>query len=90
MGSAPRTYRLTDARGEHHAVIDDLFDSLWAADEAAQAWCEQMGLLPAGADPGLAQAVVAQHFGLEVSTGNGAWRTLRHAGVARYQTAMPS
>jgi len=65
-----RHYRLVDQQGCPHPVLDDLYDSLDAAwGEARRWWCEQMGSdrEPVG-------------IGIEVSTGCGSWRTLRHPG----------
>lgn len=69
--SHPRLYRLVDQQGNPHPVLDDLYDSLetaWA--EALSWWQEQMGG---------EQAVIG--IGVEVSTGSGDWRTLRHPGT---------
>lgn len=63
-----RAYRLVDARGEPHPVLDDLYDSLDAAWSEAVGWWETQ-----------------QHstrepigIGVEVSTTNGDWRTIRY------------
>ena len=67
---SPRLYRLVDEQGAHHPVLDDLYDSLEAAWSEAVSWwqecCEGEG--PVG-------------IGVEVRTGSGDWRTLRHPGV---------
>lgn len=69
--SSSRRFRLVDQQGEPHPVLDDLYDSLDSAwSEALSWWNEQFG-----AD----QAPVG--IGVEVSTGSGEWRTLRHPGV---------
>ena len=76
--SAPevrRVYRFVDRSGQPHPILDDQFESLDAAWEAAQAWLEDRGL-SAAAMPG----VLAEEFGIEVTTAKGAWRTLRHPG----------
>jgi len=76
--SAPevrRVYRFVDRSGQPHPILDDQFESLDAAWEAAQAWLEDRGL-SAAAMPG----VLADEFGIEVTTAKGAWRTLRHPG----------
>ncbi|MFZ9621860.1 MAG: hypothetical protein ACO289_11720 [Prochlorococcaceae cyanobacterium] len=68
--TATRLYRLVDQQGAPHPVLDDLYESLDAAwDEARSWWHEQFGheLEPIG-------------IGIEVSTGCGSWRTLRHPG----------
>lgn len=63
-----RVYRLVDAQGNPHPILDDHYDSheaAWA--EAVRWWNLQK---PIG------QATV--EIGVEVSTSNGAWRTIRH------------
>ena len=68
LHATPRVYRLVDHRGDPHPVLDDLYDSLEAAwDEAQSWWHSESG--PAAPPVGI---------GVEVSTGSGAWRTLRH------------
>ena len=71
--SAPapaRQYRLVDQQGEPHPVLDDLYETLEAAWTDALAWWqEQPGTVPD-----------AMAIGVEVSTGCGDWRTLRHPG----------
>ncbi len=62
-----RLYRLVDAQGFPHPVLDDLYDSLEAAWADARTWWQS----EAGGDPGPIDIAV------EVSTGSGAWRTLR-------------
>jgi hypothetical protein len=76
-----RLYRLIDAQGRPHPVLDHLFESLEEAQAAALAWCEAQGLVPAPAEPGQQEWAVVSQFGLEVSTRSGDWRTLRHAGL---------
>ena len=63
-----RAYRLVDACGEPHPVLDDLYDSLDSAWSEAVGWWETQ-----------------QHskrepigIGVEVSTTNGGWRTIRY------------
>ena len=80
--AAWRVYRLTDGRGLPHPVLDELFESLDAAHEAALNWIEQQSLLSADAAPAERHALLCLHFGLEVSTPSGDWRTLRHPGIA--------
>lgn len=66
----PRLYRLVDQEGGPHPVLDDLYDTLDAAwGEAIEWWCEQFG--PQNGPV---------NIGVEVSTGSGSWRTLRHPG----------
>jgi hypothetical protein len=90
--SAParRQYRLTDGRGQPHPVLDELFDCLDAAHEAALDWIEQQWPLPADAPPGERHALLCLHFGLEVSTPSGDWRTLRHPGVSAVAPNAPA
>lgn len=71
--SQPRLYRLVDQQGNPHPVLDDLYDSLETAwSEALSWWQEQVGG---------EQTVIG--IGVEVSTGSGDWRTLRHPGTLR-------
>lgn len=67
---APRLYRLVDEQGAPHPVLDDLYDSLDAAWSEAISWWQDCatGEGPIG-------------IGVEVRTGSGDWRTLRHPGV---------
>ena len=68
-------YRFVDRSGQPHPVLDDQFESLDAALEAAQAWLEDRGLNVAAMPEAL-----AEEFGIEVTTAKGNWRTLRHPG----------
>jgi hypothetical protein len=69
--SRTRTYRLVDQYGCPHPILDDLYESLEAAwGDAVQWWSEERG------SSGEAIAI-----GVEVSTGSGDWRTLRHPGA---------
>lgn len=81
VDGACRVYRLTDGRGLPHAVLDECFESLDAAHEAALHWIEHQQLVEPGAAAAQLQATLCQHFGIEVSTPSGDWRTLRHAGM---------
>ncbi|WP_411871507.1 hypothetical protein [Vulcanococcus limneticus] len=76
-----RVYRLVDASGQPHPILDDLFESIEAAWDAALEWCQAQGLVPAEAAPLDQSLVLGAHFGMEVSTRRGEWRTLRHAGL---------
>jgi hypothetical protein len=74
FGNSPRhpcrSYRLVDARGEPHPVLDDVYDSLDAAWTEAVGWWENQNHAirePIG-------------IGVEVSTTNGDWRTIRYPG----------
>ena len=61
------------------SVLDETFDSLDAAQEAALEWIELQRLVEPGAALSERQAALCLHFGIEVSTSSGDWRTLRHA-----------
>ena len=67
-GPNRRRYRLVDLSGQPHPILDDLYDSMEAAWKEAESWwrreCETAAE-PVG-------------IGIEVSTRNGNWRTLRH------------
>jgi hypothetical protein len=65
-----RSYRLVDARGEPHPVLDDLYDSLDAAWTEAVGWWENQ-------DHAVREPI---GIGVEVSTTNGDWRTIRYPG----------
>jgi len=78
----PRVYRLTDGAGQPHPELDELFESLDAAQEAALAWIERQSLLDPAAGLTDRLRALGQYFGLEVSTPSGDWRTLRHPGSA--------
>ncbi|MCT0226235.1 hypothetical protein KQ310_13930 [Synechococcus sp. CS-1328] len=67
---SPRLYRLVDLQGLPHPVLDDLYDSLEAAWSEAISWWQEMGG-SVGSPVGI---------GVEVSTTNGDWRTLRYPG----------
>lgn len=65
---APRAYRLVNEAGEPHQILDDLFDSHEAAWAEALRWWQlqdQPSQEPIG-------------IGVEVSTSNGDWRTIRY------------
>ncbi len=65
-----RSYRLVDDRGEPHPVLDDLYDSLDAAWSEAVGWWENQ-------HQALREPI---GIGVEVSTTNGDWRTIRYPG----------
>ncbi|MEB3234959.1 MAG: hypothetical protein VKM98_05995 [Cyanobacteriota bacterium] len=69
-GHTARHYRLVDQQGSPHPVLDDLYDSLDAAWDEARAWWQEQF----GCERGPVE------IGIEVSTGCGSWRTLRHPG----------
>jgi hypothetical protein len=81
IAAQSRLYRLIDGQGCPHAVLDECFDSLDAALEAALEWIEQQCLVDPGAALSERHAALCLHFGVEVSTSSGDWRTLRHAGL---------
>lgn len=65
-----RLYRLVDRQCAPHPVLDDHFESMDAAWEAALSWWEE-------------QACAVEQpieIGIEVSTPRGDWRTLRYPG----------
>ena len=64
-----RYYRLVDQEGAPHPILDDLYDSVDAAWSEAMTWWQEHG-----------QGQGAPAIGLEVSTGSGAWRSLRPPG----------
>ena len=70
--SAQRRYRLIDAALQPHPQMDDEFESLAEALDAASHWS-----LLLSADPFRAA------IGVEVSTGCGDWRTLELPAAAR-------
>jgi hypothetical protein len=81
-----RLYRLTDARGLPHPVLDELFEGRDQALEAALEWFQQQGLLDGHADAREQERQLALHVGLEMSTPSGDWRTLRHAGFTGWRS----
>ena len=72
---ARRRYRFVDRSGQPHPILDDHFESLDGAWEAAQAWLGDRCLSAAAMSDAL-----TEEFGIEVTTANGHWRTLRHPG----------
>jgi hypothetical protein len=84
--AAQRLYRLTDARGLPHPVLDEAFESREQALEAAMEWLVQQGLLDPQADPREQERLLALQVGLEMSTPSGDWRTLRHAGFTGWRS----
>jgi len=83
---SPRLYRLTDRHGEPHPVLDERFESLELAEEAAMEWLEQQGLVEARADHRERVRQLALQVGIEMSTPSGCWRTLRHAGFMGWRS----
>jgi len=75
-----RLYRLLDGHGRPHPELDDLFECLDLDHESALDWLERCGLLQPQAPACERQAMLCLHFGIEVSTPSGDWRTLRHPG----------
>lgn len=84
--AAQRLYRLTDAHGLPHPVLDETFESREQALEAALEWLLQRGLLDPQADPREQEKQLALQVGLEMSTPSGDWRTLRHAGFTGWRS----
>lgn len=66
----PRVYRLVDSQGNPHPVLDDHYESHEAAWAEAVRWSQLEN--PLDTDP--------VGIGVEVSTSNGAWRTIRYPG----------
>lgn len=77
-----RCYRLTDGLGQPHPELDELFESLEAAQEAALAWIDRQQIVCEPVTDAERLQALGLHFGLEVSTPSGVWRTLRHAGAS--------
>jgi len=84
--AAQRLFRLTDARGLPHPVLDESFESREQALEAALEWLQQQGLLDPQADAREQEKQLALQVGLEMSTPSGDWRTLRHAGFTGWRS----
>jgi len=84
--AAQRLFRLTNARGLPHPVLDESFESREQALEAALGWLLQQGLLDPHADPREQEKQLALQVGLEMSTPSGDWRTLRHAGFTGWRS----
>ena len=82
-----RRYRLTDRHGHPHPVLDECFESLDQALEAALEWLEQGGLVDPRADQRERERQLALQVGVEMSTPSGCWRTLRHAGFMAWRSA---
>ena len=84
--AAQRLFRLTDARGLPHPVLDESFESREQALEAALGWLLQQGLLDPQSDAREQEKQLALQVGLEMSTPSGDWRTLRHAGFTGWRS----
>lgn len=85
-GHQPRAYRLTGPQGLPHPVLDESFESLEQALEAAQRWLELQGLIDPRADQRERERQLALQIGVEMSTPSGDWRTLRHAGFIGWRS----
>ena len=85
QATSTRLYRLTDRQGQPHPVLDECFESLDLALEAAMEWLEQQGLVDAKAEQRERERQLALQVGVEISTPSGSWRSLRHAGFAAWQ-----
>ena len=64
----PRVYRLVDAQGNPHPVLDDLYETQEGAWAEAVLWWHLQDSSSQG----------SIGIGVEVSTSNGEWRTIRH------------
>jgi len=84
--AAQRLFRLTNARGLPHPVLDESFESREQALEAALGWLLQQGLLDPQSDAREQEKQLALQVGLEMSTPSGDWRTLRHAGFTGWRS----
>jgi len=84
--AAQRLFRLTNARGLPHPVLDESFESREQALEAALEWLLQQGLLDPQSDAREQEKQLALQVGLEMSTPSGDWRTLRHAGFTGWRS----
>lgn len=62
-----RQYRLVALDGSPHPVLDAPYDSMEAAEAAAQGWCTGQGRQFAMGENGI---------GVEVQTNSGDWRTV--------------
>ena len=73
IGTLPKLvrslYRLIALDGSPHPVLDAPYESIDAAEAAAQSWCSGQGR-----DLSIQQ----RGIGLEVQTSCGAWRTIRY------------
>ncbi len=67
MARYRRLYRLAGLDGSPHLVLDAPYESIEAANRAAQDWCNGQGL-----NCSMAQRAI----GVEVRTRSGAWRTI--------------
>ena len=85
QATSTRLYRLTDRQGQPHPVLDECFESLDLALDAAMEWLEQQGLVDAKAEQRDRERQLALQVGVEISTPSGSWRSLRHAGFAAWQ-----
>jgi hypothetical protein len=59
---------LVDGQGNHHPVLDDLYETHEAAWAEAVRWWQLQN----------SSSQHAIEIGVEVSTANGEWRTIRH------------
>ncbi|MFM8967033.1 MAG: hypothetical protein ACKOGI_03565 [Vulcanococcus sp.] len=84
--AAQRLFRLTNARGLPHPVLDESFESREQALEVALQWLLQQGLLDPQSDAREQEKQLALQVGLEMSTPSGDWRTLRHAGFTGWRS----
>ena len=74
MATENRQYRLVDRHGEPHAILYDHLDTLEEAWDLARPWSRQRA--------GSTADATLEEIGIEVSTGSGAWRSLRPPAAA--------
>ena len=67
MALCRRLYRLAGLDGSPHPVLDAPYESIEAATNAAQDWCNGQGLNC---------SIEKRAIGVEVMTSSGAWRTV--------------
>ncbi len=76
IGTLPKLvgslYRLVALDGSPHPVLDAPYESIDAAEAAAQRWCSGQGR---------ALSIQQRGIGLEVQTSCGAWRTIGYPPV---------
>lgn len=85
IGTLPKLvrslYRLITLDGSPHPVLDAPYESMDAAEAAAQSWCSGQGR-----DLSIQQ----RGIGLEVQTSCGAWRTIRYPQACLRDGGEPS
>jgi len=85
IGTLPKLvrslYRLVALDGSPHPVLDAPYESMDAAEAAAQLWCSGQGR---------ALSLEQRGIGLEVQTSCGAWRTIGYPPVCLLDSEEPS